>query len=48
MASHNGTTKHLVAPMEVSVEAGNAGSAEYLDDDGRPAQARSGRRARTS
>jgi amino acid permease len=34
MASHNGP-KH-VAPMEVSVEAGNSGAAEWLDDDGRP------------
>ena len=25
-----------MAPMEVSVEAGNAGAAEWLDDDGRP------------
>jgi hypothetical protein len=34
MASHNGT-KHLQAPMEVSVEARNAGAAEWLDNDGR-------------
>ncbi|ONM33809.1 Amino acid permease 2 [Zea mays] len=29
-------SKHLVPPMEVSAEAGNAGAAEWLDDDGRP------------
>ncbi|KAG8050042.1 hypothetical protein GUJ93_ZPchr0009g2111 [Zizania palustris] len=28
--------KHAVAPMEVSMEAGNAGEAAWLDDDGRP------------
>ena len=36
MAAHSGPNKHAVAPMEVSVEAGNAGAAEWLDDDGRP------------
>jgi amino acid permease len=36
-APHNGVNNHYpVAPMEVSVEAGNAGAAEWLDDDGRP------------
>jgi len=36
MAAHSGPNKHAVATMEVSVEAGNAGAAEWLDDDGRP------------
>ncbi|CAO2207493.1 unnamed protein product [Urochloa humidicola] len=37
MASHNSRAKQKhVAPMEVSVEAGNAGAAEWLDDDGHP------------
>uniref|UniRef100_A0A804UL05 Amino acid transporter transmembrane domain-containing protein n=1 Tax=Zea mays TaxID=4577 RepID=A0A804UL05_MAIZE len=36
-APHNGlNNNHPVAPMDVSVEAGNAGAAEWLDDDGRP------------
>jgi hypothetical protein len=36
-APHNGVNNnHPVVPMEVSVEAGNAGAAEWLDDDGRP------------
>ncbi|KAG0520312.1 hypothetical protein BDA96_08G063400 [Sorghum bicolor] len=36
-AAHNGVNNmHSVAPMEVSVEAGNAGAAAWLDDDGRP------------
>jgi amino acid permease len=34
--SHNVGSKHGVAPLEVSVEAGNGGAAEWLDDDGRP------------
>ncbi|CAD6268185.1 unnamed protein product [Miscanthus lutarioriparius] len=34
MAAHEGTNR--VAPMEVTVEAGNAGEAAWLDDDGRP------------
>jgi amino acid permease len=36
-AAHNVVKNmHSVAPMEVSVETGNAGAAEWLDDDGRP------------
>jgi hypothetical protein len=31
-----GSGKKVVAPMEVSVEAGNARDAAWLDDDGRP------------
>ena len=37
MAAHEGTNR--VAPMEVTVEAGNAGEAAWLDDDGRPQRA---------
>ncbi|VAI15080.1 unnamed protein product [Triticum turgidum subsp. durum] len=36
MAVGNGGAKKVVAPMEVSVEAGNAGDAAWMDDDGRP------------
>ncbi|KAK1628278.1 hypothetical protein QYE76_002593 [Lolium multiflorum] len=36
MAVGNGGGKKVVAPMEVSVEAGNGRDAEWLDDDGRP------------
>ena len=37
MAVHDGVNnKHEVAPMEVSVEAGNFQEADRLDDDGRP------------
>jgi hypothetical protein len=35
MATQNGGMKN-VAPMEVSVEAGNAGEVDRFDDDGRP------------
>ncbi|GJM87859.1 hypothetical protein PR202_ga03855 [Eleusine coracana subsp. coracana] len=31
----NGTKSMVVAPMEVSLESGNADQADYLDDDGR-------------
>ncbi|CAD6204356.1 unnamed protein product [Miscanthus lutarioriparius] len=37
MAAHEGTNR--VAPMEVAVEAGNAGETAWLDDDGRPQSA---------
>jgi len=37
MAAHEGTNR--LAPMEVTVEAGNAGEAAWLDDDGRPQRA---------
>ncbi|XBI79625.1 amino acid permease 3-like [Triticum dicoccoides] len=36
MAVGNGGAKKVVAPMEVSVEAGNTGDAAWMDDDGRP------------
>ncbi|GJN13643.1 hypothetical protein PR202_gb00368 [Eleusine coracana subsp. coracana] len=36
MAGGSMNEKHAVAPMEVSMEAGNANQADYLDDDGRP------------
>ena len=36
MAVGNGGAKKVVAPMEVSVEAGNTGDAAWMDDDGLP------------